>query len=153
MIVGTVKEVKVEEYRVGLTPYGVHALHDAGHRVLVERRAGGGSGFDDAAYEHAGADLVDSAEKVWQDADLVVKVKEPQPEELERLRPGLTLFTYLHLAPPREVTGALLDHQVTAIAYETVQLPNGSLPLLVPMSQIAGRMATEVGAQWLRQPA
>jgi alanine dehydrogenase len=152
VIVGTVKEVKTEEYRVGLTPHGVHTLRDAGHRVLVEREAGAGSGFDDAAYEQAGADLVDSADKVWQDADLVVKVKEPQPEELDKLRPGLTLFTYLHLAALPEVTGALLDRQVTAIAYETVQLPNGALPLLVPMSQIAGRMATEVGAQFLRKP-
>lgn len=152
MIVGTVKEVKVEEYRVGLTPHGTHALCEAGHRVLVERRAGAGSGFDDESYEQAGAELVDSAEKVWQDADLVIKVKEPQPEELDRLRPGLTLFTYLHLAALPEVTGALLDRQVTAIAYETVQLPDNTLPLLVPMSQIAGRMATEVGAQFLRKP-
>jgi len=152
MIVGTVKEVKVEEYRVGLTPHGAHALREAGHRVLVERRAGVGSGFNNEAYEQAGADLVDSADTVWREADLVVKVKEPQPEELDKLRPGLTLFTYLHLAALPEVTGALLDRQVTAIAYETVQLPDNSLPLLVPMSQIAGRMATEVGAQFLRKP-
>ena len=152
MIVGTVREVKVEEYRVGLTPHGVHALRDAGHRVLVERGAGAGSGFPDAAYERAGADLTDSADGVWQEADLVVKVKEPQREEFGRLRPGLTLFTYLHLAAAPDVTGALLDHHVTGIAYETVQLPDGSLPLLVPMSQIAGRMATEVGAQFLRKP-
>jgi alanine dehydrogenase len=147
-----VREVKVEEYRVGLTPHGVHALSAAGHRVLVERGAGAGSGFDDAAYEQAGAELVDSAGDVWQKADLVVKVKEPQPEEFDRLRPGLTLFTYLHLAASPEVTSALLDRRVVAIAYETVESAAGTLPLLVPMSQIAGRMATEVGAQFLRKP-
>jgi alanine dehydrogenase len=152
MIVGTVREVKAEEYRVGLTPHGVHALRAAGHRVLVEPGAGAGSGFDDAAYEQAGANLVDLADRVWQEADLVVKVKEPQPEEFEKLRPGLTLFTYLHLAASPEVAGALLDRQVTAIAYETVTSPDGTLPLLVPMSQIAGRLATEVGAQFLRKP-
>ncbi len=152
MNVGTVREVKTEEYRVGLTPHGTRALHAAGHRVLVERGAGVGSGFGDTAYEQAGADLVDSAEELWQEADLVVKVKEPQPQELDRLRPGLTLFTYLHLAALPEVTAALLDRRVTAIAYETVESAAGNLPLLVPMSQIAGRLATEVGAQFLRKP-
>lgn len=152
MIVGTVREVKVEEHRVALTPYGVQALRAAGHRVLVERGAGVASGFEDAAYERAGADVVDGAEQVWQQSDLVVKVKEPQPQEFDRLRPGLTLFTYLHLAASRAVTEVLLDRQVTAIAYEGVELPGGAHPLLVPMSQIAGRMATEIGAQFLRKP-
>jgi len=152
VIIGAVREVKVEEYRVGLTPQGAHALCAAGHRVLVERGAGAGSGFDDAAYEQVGAHLADSAGEVWQEADLVAKVKEPQPEEFERLRPGLTLFSYLHLAASPEVATALLNRHVTAIAYETVELPNGTLPLLVPMSQIAGRMATQVGAQFLRKP-
>ncbi len=152
MIVGTVRETKTEEYRVGLTPEGVHALARAGHHVLVEAGAGLGSGFDDEAYREAGAEVVPSAEQVWGKADLLVKVKEPQPQEFDRLRPGLTLFGYLHLAPLPETTRALLDRLVTGIAFETVQLPEGTLPLLVPMSQIAGRMATEVGAQWLRKP-
>jgi len=152
MIVGTVRETKAEEYRVGLTPEGVHALAQAGHRVLVEDGAGLGSGFDDHAYRGAGAEVVRSAEQVWQEADLLVKVKEPQPHEFDRLRPGLTLFGYLHLASLPETTRALLDRRVTAIAFETVELPDGTLPLLVPMSQIAGRMAIEVGAQWLRRP-
>ena len=152
MIIGTVREVKVGEYRAGLTPQGAHALHAAGHRVLVERGAGEASGFDDAAYEQAGAELVNSADGVWQKADLVVKVKEPQPEEFERFRPGLALFSFLHLAALPALTEALLSHQVTAIAYETVASPDGTLPLLLPMSQIAGRMATEIGAQFLRKP-
>lgn len=152
MIVGTVREVKVEEYRVGLTPEGAHALTQAGHRVLVETEAGAGSGFDDEAYRRAGATIVPSAARVWQDADIIIKVKEPQPEEFDLLRPGLTLFSYLHLAASPQTTRALLDHRVTAIAFETVELPDATLPLLVPMSQIAGRMAVEVGAQWLRKP-
>ena len=152
MIVGTVRETKTEEHRVGLTPEGVHSLAQAGHRVLVEAGAGLDSGFDDEAYREAGAEVVPSAEQVWQEARLLVKVKEPQPHEFDRLRPGLTLFGYLHLAPLPETTRALLDRRVTAIAFETVQLPDGTLPLLMPMSQIAGRMATEVGAQWLRRP-
>jgi len=152
MIIGTIREVKVGEYRVGLTPHGAHALHAAGHRVLVERGAGVGSGFEDAAYEQAGASLVDSADGVWQEADLVVKAKEPQPEEFEKLRPGLALFGFLHLAASPTVTEALLSRQVTAIAYETVTSPDGALPLLIPMSQIAGRLATEIGAQFLRRP-
>jgi alanine dehydrogenase len=152
MIIGTVREVKTGEHRVGLSPHGTHALRAAGHRVLVERGAGVGSGFEDGDYEQAGADLVDSADRVWQEADLVVKAKEPQPEEFDRLRPGLALFAFLHLAASPEVTGALLDRQVTAIAYETVTSPDGTLPLLIPMSQIAGRLATEIGAQFLRKP-
>jgi alanine dehydrogenase len=152
VIIGTVRELKVEEYRVGLTPQGVHTLRAAGHRVLVERGAGAGTGFDDAAYESAGADLVNAPDEVWRQADLVVKVKEPQPEEFGRLRRGLTLFAFLHLAASAEVTDALLQSGATAIAYETVRLPDGTFPLLVPMSQIAGRMATEVGAQLLRKP-
>jgi alanine dehydrogenase len=152
MIIGAVREVKVGEHRVGLTPHGAHALRAAGHRVLVERGAGVGSGFEDAAYEQAGAKLMDSADGVWQEADLVVKAKEPQPEEFDRLRPGLTLFSFLHLAASPAVTDALLSHQVTAIAYETVASSDGTLPLLLPMSQIAGRLATQVGAQLLRKP-
>jgi alanine dehydrogenase len=152
MIIGAVREVKEGEYRAGLTPHGAHALCAAGHRVLVERGAGEASGFDDAAYESAGAELSGSADKVWREADLVVKVKEPQPEEFERFRPGLTLFSFLHLAALPALTEALLNHQVTGIAYETVASSDGTLPLLLPMSQIAGRLAMEIGAQFLRKP-
>jgi alanine dehydrogenase len=152
MIVGTVRERKVEEYRVGLTPAGVHALVDAGHTVLVERGAGAGVGHTDGAYRAAGATVVDDEREVWARSDLVVKVKEPEPEEYALIRDEQTLFTYLHLAALPELTRVLIDSRVTAIAYETVQLPDRSLPLLIPMSQIAGRMATEVGAQYLRKP-
>ena len=151
MIVGTVREVKTEEYRVGLTPEGARELAGLGHRVLVEAGAGAGSGFEDEAYRAAGAEIVD-ADFVWADAQLVIKVKEPQPQEFGRLRRDQTLFTYLHLAAVPQVTEALLKAGTTAIAYETVQLPDGSLPLLVPMSQIAGRMAPQVAARWLQKP-
>ena len=152
MIVGTVRELKNEEYRVGLTPEGAHALVDAGHRVLVESGAGAGIGCSDDAYARAGAAVVADARDVWAAADLLVKVKEPQPEEYGSIRDRQTLFTYLHLAALPELTGALIRSRVTAIGYETVQLADGSLPLLIPMSQIAGKMATEVGAQYLRRP-
>ncbi|MBI2724583.1 MAG: alanine dehydrogenase [Chloroflexi bacterium] len=151
MIVATVRERKNEEYRVGLTPEGAHALADAGHQVLVERGAGAGILCDDAAYEAAGARIV-TAQEAWARADLVVKVKEPLPEEYDCTRDQQTLFTYLHLAALPELTRALIRSKVTAIAYETVQLPDGTLPLLTPMSQIAGRMATEVGSHYLRKP-
>jgi alanine dehydrogenase len=151
VIVGTVREVKTEEYRVGLTPEGTRELTQQGHRVLVEAGAGAGSGFDDEAYGAAGAEIV-GAEAVWANAELIVKVKEPQPAEFGRLRRDQTLFTYLHLAAAPEVTSALLKAGTTAIAYETVQLADGSLPLLVPMSQIAGRMAAQVAAHWLQKP-
>ncbi|HXF51988.1 MAG TPA: alanine dehydrogenase [Dehalococcoidia bacterium] len=152
MIVGTVRERKVEEHRVGLTPEGARALVSEGHRVLVETGAGADAGFPDEAYASGGAEIAPTAEAVWSTADLVVKVKEPQPDEFRWLRPGLTLFAYLHLAASPDVARALLDAGVTAIAYETVRLPDGTLPLLIPMSQIAGRMATEIGAQYLRKP-
>ncbi len=152
MIVGTVREIKTAEHRVGLTPEGADALMRAGHRVLVEAGAGLGSGFEDEAYRRVRAEIVEGADDVWRRAELVVKVKEPLAEEFGRLRPGLILFTYLHLAALPELTRALVDSGAVAVAYETVQLPDSSLPLLVPMSQIAGRMATEVAAQWLRKP-
>ncbi len=152
MIVGTVRELKCEEYRVGLTPEGAHALVDAGHVVLVEAGAGAGIGCGDAAYAAAGATIVDGASDVWGRADLLVKVKEPVEAEYGLIRDNQTLFTYLHLAALPELTRALLTSRVTAIAYETVQLPDGTLPLLTPMSQIAGRMATEIGSQYLRKP-
>jgi alanine dehydrogenase len=152
MIVGTVREIKCEEYRVGLTVEGAHALVDAGHVVLVEESAGTGAGYSDDAYTAAGASIVRTARDVWAQADLLVKVKEPLEPEYPLIRDEQTLFTYLHLAALPVLTNALIASRVTAIAYETVQLPDGSLPLLTPMSQIAGRMATEVGAQYLRKP-
>jgi alanine dehydrogenase len=152
MIVGTVREIKCEEYRVGLTPEGAHALVDAGHAVLVEAGAGAGIGCPDEAYAAAGATVIEHARDVWGRSDLLVKVKEPLEPEYQLIRDEQTLFTYLHLAALPVLTKAIIDSRVTAIAYETVQLPDGSLPLLIPMSQIAGRMATEIGAQYLRKP-
>ncbi len=151
MILGVPKEIKDREARVGLTPAGARALTAAGHRVLVEAGAGAGSGHPDAAYRAAGAEMVTTAADAW-GADLVVKVKEPLPAEYPFLRPGLTLFTYLHLAAVPELARALLGQKVRAVAYETVQLGDGTLPLLVPMSQIAGRLAVQVGAHYLERP-
>jgi len=150
MKIGVPKEIKPMEFRVAMTPGGVESLVRRGHEVLVEKGAGVGSGMPDAEYEAAGARLV-SAEEAW-GAELVVKVKEPLPEEYRYLRPGLLLFTYLHLAASRELTEAMVKSGVTGIAYETVQLEDGSLPLLVPMSEVAGRMATQVGAYYLEKP-
>ncbi|HYM16366.1 MAG TPA: alanine dehydrogenase [Dehalococcoidia bacterium] len=152
MIVGTVQEIKNEEFRVGLTPEGAHALAEAGHTVLVQRGAGRGILASDDAYCKAGATVVARADEVWERADLIVKVKEPLFPEFPHIRPHQTLFTYLHLAAAPDLTRVLLDARATAIAYETVQAPDGSLPLLIPMSQIAGRMATEVAAHYLRKP-
>ncbi|MBI5284100.1 MAG: alanine dehydrogenase [Chloroflexi bacterium] len=152
MIVGTVREIKNEEFRVGLTPEGAHALADAGHQVLVERGAGAGILAADDAYRAAGATIIAHANEVWERADLLVKVKEPLFPEYPLIRDNQTLFTYLHLAALPDLTRVLIASKVTAIAYETVQLPDGSLPLLIPMSQIAGRMATEIGAHYLRKP-
>ncbi len=152
MIAGTVREVKTEEYRVGLTLEGAADLIRLGHRVLIEAGAGAGSGFPDEAYRRAGAEIVPTAADVWSAADLLIKVKEPQPQEFGLMRSGMTLFTYLHLGALPDVTDALLRSGMNSIAYETVQLADGSLPLLIPMSEIAGRMAPEVGAQWLRKP-
>ena len=152
MKVGTVKETKIEEYRVGLTPSGVRALTHAGHEVFIERGAGEGAGFSDGLYESSGATVCPSAEAVAATVDLLVKVKEPLEPEFPLLRPALILFTYLHLAPLPELTRALLESKTNAIAYETVRRPDGSLPLLVPMSQVAGRMAAEIAAQFLKKP-
>jgi alanine dehydrogenase len=150
MIVGLPKEIMDNEYRVALTPGGVDSLVHAGHEVLVERGAGTGSGFDDDEYGKAGATLVDTPADAYA-ADLVAKVKEPQPSEFDFLRPGMVLFTYLHLAAVEPLTQILLDQKVTAIGYETVQRDDGSLPLLTPMSEIAGRMAVQIGAHYLEQ--
>lgn len=152
MKVGTIKETKVEEYRVGLTPSGVKALAQTGHGVFVEQGAGEGSGFGDAQYADAGAMLCATAQEVAGTVDLLIKVKEPQSSEFALLRPGLILFTYLHLAPAPELTRALLESRTNAIAYETVRRLDGSLPLLIPMSQVAGRMAAEIAAQFLKKP-
>ncbi|HEX8500490.1 MAG TPA: alanine dehydrogenase [Pyrinomonadaceae bacterium] len=151
MIVGLPKEIKDNEYRVGLTPAGVRALNDAGHSVVVEKSAGEGSGFEDALYEKAGARIIDSADDVWAEAEMVVKVKEPVEPEYPRMKEGLLLFTYLHLAPDPKQTQALLEHKVTGIAYETITDRRGTLPLLTPMSEVAGRMAVQVGAQYLEK--
>lgn len=152
MRAGTVRERKDGEYRVGLTPEGAFALRHRGHEVLVERGAGDGSGHSDSAYAASGARLVDSAEAVWAECDLIVKVKEPVESEYASLRRGLTLFTYLHLAADRPLTERLMDSGCTSLAYELVRKPDGSLPLLAPMSQVAGRMAAEIGAQLLKHP-
>lgn len=150
MIVGVPKEIKTEENRVAVTPTGVSALVSRGHKVLIEKGAGEGSGLSNRAYEVTGAMLIDSAQEVWQQSDLIMKVKEPQLSEFPLLRKGLILFTYLHLAANETVTRELLNRKVTGIAYETIQLDDGSLPLLTPMSEIAGRLSIQVGA-WCLQ--
>ncbi|HEY8517923.1 MAG TPA: alanine dehydrogenase [Candidatus Binatia bacterium] len=146
MTIGVPREIKPDENRVALTPAGCAALRAHGHRVLVERGAGAGSGLADERYREAGAELIDDPEVLWAESTLVLKVKEPVEEEIPRLRPGLALFTYLHLAANERLTRALLDSDTTAIAYETLQLDDGSLPLLMPMSEVAGRLAIQVGA-------
>ncbi len=151
MIVGLPKEIKDNEYRVGLTPAGVRALTDAGHRVLVEENAGEGSGFEDKLYQRAGATIIDSADEVWAEAEMIVKVKEPIAPEYPRMREGQLLFTYLHLAPDLELTNQLLERKVAGIAYETITDRRGTLPLLTPMSEVAGRMAIQVGAHYLEK--
>jgi len=151
VIVGLPKEIKDNEYRVGLTPAGVRALTDAGHKVVVERSAGEGSGFEDALYERAGATMLSTADEVWQQGEMIVKVKEPIAPEYPRMREGQLLFTYLHLAPDPKQTEALLKNKVTGIAYETITDRKGTLPLLTPMSEVAGRMAVQVGAHYLEK--
>lgn len=151
MIVGLPKEVKDNEYRVGLVPAGVKALTAGRHSVLVETSAGDGSGISDAEYITAGAVIVSSAEEVWSQAEMIVKVKEPIASEYKFLREGLILYTYLHLAPARELTQALLKGGVTGVAYETITNDQGHLPLLTPMSEVAGRMSIQVGATYLEK--
>jgi len=151
VLVGLPKEIKDNEYRVGLTPAGVRALTDAGHKVIVERDAGAGSGFENELYERAGAKLIDSADDVWGEAEMIVKVKEPIAPEYPRMKEGLLLFTYLHLAPDPKQTEALLERKVTGVAYETITDRKGTLPLLTPMSEVAGRMAVQVGAHYLEK--
>ncbi|WP_077621217.1 alanine dehydrogenase [Sediminibacillus massiliensis] len=150
MKIGIPKEIKNNENRVAVAPSGVVALKEAGHYIFVEKNAGKGSGFTDEEYLRAGAEIVSSASEAWSQ-EMVMKVKEPLPEEYEYFYEGLILFTYLHLAPEPDLTKALIDKKVTAIAYETVQLSSGSLPLLTPMSEVAGRMAAQIGAQFLEK--
>ncbi|MCY0899446.1 MAG: alanine dehydrogenase [Firmicutes bacterium] len=151
MIIGVPKEIKADENRVALTPAGALALTRDGHRVLVETGAGLGSGFSDEQYVEAGATMLPDAAEVWGQAQMVLKVKEPLVEEYRYFRSDLVLFTYLHLAPERALTEALVESGIIAIAYETVQAADGSLPLLTPMSEVAGRMATQIGAQFLEK--
>jgi alanine dehydrogenase len=150
MLIGVPKEVKNNENRVAMTPAGVFTLKTAGHDVIIEKNAGLGSSFTDEDYITAGAKVVETAAEAW-NAEMVMKVKEPVASEYSYLREGLILFTYLHLASEVELTKALLDKKVIGIAYETVQLPNNTLPLLAPMSEVAGRMATQIGAQYLEK--
>ena len=151
MRVGVPREVKAYEYRVAITPAGVHELVAHGHEVVVEAGAGEGSSLTDEEFAAEGAAIAPDAEAVWASADMVLKVKEPQPEEYGRMRKGQILFTYLHLAASRECTDALVDSGATGVAYETVENPNGMLPLLYPMSEVAGRMSTQVGAHCLER--
>ena len=152
MKIGIPTEVKNHEYRVGTIPAGVHALVGAGHEVMVEAGAGAGSGFEDAEYTQAGGRIVAGASEVWGAADMVIKVKEPVESEYGHLREGQILFTYLHLAPLPELTAVLLERKVTGIAYETITDPQGHLPLLTPMSEVAGRMSVLVGASYQQRP-
>ena len=151
MLVGVPTEIKVHEYRVGLVPASVRELVHHGHKVVVQRGAGAGIGFDDRAYEAAGARIVDTADAVFAEAEMIVKVKEPQPEEYARFREGQVLFTYLHLAPDLPQTQGLMESGCIAIAYETVTNASGGLPLLAPMSEVAGRMSVQVGAHCLEK--
>jgi alanine dehydrogenase len=150
MRIGVPAEVKDNEYRVAITPAGVHELARGGHEVFVQAGAGNGSSLPDEEFAAAGATVLPGADAVWERAELVLKVKEPVPGEYHRMRPGQVLFTYLHLAASRECTDALMSRSVTSIGYETVQLADGSLPLLAPMSEVAGRMAPQVGAHHLQ---
>ena len=152
MIVGVPKEIKTDEYRVAILPVGVEELHHAGHTVLIEAGAGSGSGIADSQYEQAGATLVADAGAIWSDADLIVKVKEPQPSEWNRLRPEQVVFTYFHFAADENLTRAIIESGVTAIAYETLRDARGGLPLLTPMSEVAGRMSIQEGAKYLERP-
>lgn len=151
MKIGLPKEIKDNEYRVGLTPAGVRALTDAGHEVFVEKGAGEGSGFSDEQYVQAGGKILEKAEDVWAEGEMIVKVKEPIEPEYERMRERQVLFTFLHLAPEIELTRQLMQRKVTGIAYETIEDKQGNLPLLRPMSEVAGRMAVQVGATFLEK--
>ena len=151
MVIGVPKEIKDHEYRVSVTPDGARTLHQAGHDVLIESSAGAGSGYSDEDYRNAGATVAESKEHLFKEATLIVKVKEPLLSECHFFRLGQTLFTYLHLASSPELTKALLDIAITAIAYETIEATDGTLPMLKPMSEIAGRMSVQIGAHYLEK--
>jgi alanine dehydrogenase len=151
MKIGLPKEIKDNEYRVGLTPAGVQAFTDAGHKVFVEKKAGEGSGFPNELYEKAGATMLETADDVWGEGDMIVKVKEPIAPEYPRMRENQLLFTYLHLAPEPELTKQLMERKVSGVAYETITDARGTLPLLTPMSEVAGRMSVQVGATYLEK--
>jgi alanine dehydrogenase len=152
MIIGLPKEIKDNEYRVGLTPAGVKTLSDYGHTILIETKAGEGSGISDDEYTAVQGRIVETADEVWERSDMIVKVKEPVGPEYKRMREGQILFTYLHLAPDRKLTQAMLESGITGVAYETITNDEGHLPLLTPMSEVAGRMAVQVGAHYLQKP-
>jgi len=152
MIVGVPKEIKTDEYRIAMIPVGVEELTRAGHKVLIQAGAGQGSGIGDELYRDNGADIVTEAEEIWQRADLVVKVKEPLPQEWPSMRPGQMLFTYFHFAADEPLTRAVMKSGITAIAYETIKDARGNLPLLTPMSEVAGRMSIQEGAKYLERP-
>ena len=152
MLIGVPKEIKPDEYRVALTPAGAEMLSQDGHNVVMERGAGLGSGFTDDFYAEAGVGLLDTAEEVWAQADMIMKVKEPIHQELPHMRDGQVIFTYFHFAADENLTRACLEAGVVAIAYETVKLSSGELPLLSPMSEVAGRMAGQEGAKYLEKP-
>jgi len=152
MIVGVPREIKLDEYRVAMLPVGAEELSQEGHTVLIETGAGQGSGIADAQYAAAGATVVAEAAEIWSEAELVVKVKEPQPEEWRFLRPGQVVFTYFHFAADEPLTRAIIESGITAIAYETLIDPRGGLPLLTPMSEVAGRMSIQEGAKFLERP-
>ncbi len=151
MKIGLPKEIKDNEYRVGLTPAGVQALCDAGHELFVQKSAGEGSGFADEQYVNAGAKILDTADEIWQTGDMIVKVKEPVAPEYPRMRENQLLFAYLHLAPELELTKQMMDRKITGVAYETITDKKGTLPLLTPMSEVAGRMSVQVGATYLEK--
>jgi alanine dehydrogenase len=152
MLVGVPKEIKTDEYRVAMIPVGVEELTKSGHKVLIQAGAGQGSGLTDAQYAANGAEIVPAAEAIWKRADLIVKVKEPLPEEWPQMRPGQTVFTYFHFAADEPLTRAVMKSGITAIAYETIKDTRGQLPLLTPMSEVAGRMSIQEGAKYLERP-
>ena len=152
MLIGVPREIKPDEYRVALTPAGAEDLTRASHDLIIERGAGMGSGFTDDFYERAGARVVSTADEVWSSADMILKVKEPIADEWPRMRSGQVIFTYFHFAASEELTRAVIDSGAVAIAYETVELESGELPLLTPMSEVAGRMAVQAGAKYLEKP-
>src|SRR5438874_3305013 len=151
MNIGVPKEIKTREYRVGLVPAGAKAFIGAGHKVFVEKSAGEGSGIPDAEYSRVGCELVKGADEVWKRSEMIVKVKEPVPEEYERIQTSQIIYTYFHLAAVPELAKVLVKKRVAAVAYETIQLDDGSLPLLKPMSEIAGKMSIQVGAASLEK--